>query len=345
MIIVESRFRVAHGMEDEVANAFLHRPRLVDGITGFLGMDVFVASDDRCLFHLVTRWTDRHAYDAWHRSDAHHDSHAFIPRGLELDAAFTRLTVLERLEPEQKAPRLVQILTDSAPAVATWIGEGTGTYVMLVTANCDSVVINGALVDRLNFADPADEQPLMTLLANDEGTGLVERIARLRAAGNRGVHEHFLLNLVNAAASPFTLSCRIDVQPGYALIVAEDAEGADDRLRDELLRTNNQLAVLAREREAARNALEIARRELAILNSEQAATLESLHSSYWHIQRIHELLPICMDCGEVKAADGNWQRAREFLMENAMNPFLSHGYCPACEKRLLAAIAREAIVK
>ena len=39
MIMVESRFRVANGMEDAVRNAFLSRPGFVDGVIGFLGMD------------------------------------------------------------------------------------------------------------------------------------------------------------------------------------------------------------------------------------------------------------------------------------------------------------------
>jgi|GEM_PF-1727920 len=97
MIMVESRFRVANGMEEAVRNTFLDRPGLVDDVTGFLSMEVYAASDDHCVFHLVTRWTDHAAYDVWHRSDAHHRSHAFIPRGVTLDATFTRLTLLERL--------------------------------------------------------------------------------------------------------------------------------------------------------------------------------------------------------------------------------------------------------
>ena len=344
MIMVESRFRVANGMEDDVRNAFLNRPGLVDGVTGFLGMEVYAASDDTCVFHLVTRWTDHDAYDSWHRSDAHHHSHAFIPRGLKLDAAFTRLTVLERLTPQGHTPTVAEILADTAPAVARWLEEGASTYVMLVSAASDSVVLNRALADRLERSATAAPRTLATLLANDEAASLAQRITRLRTTGSRGTTEEFLLNLVNTSGSPFTLRCRVDVQPTQTLIFAEGADGADDHLRDELLRTNNQLAVLAREREASRNALEVAGNQLAQLNAEQAATLAALNSSYWHIQRIHELLPICVDCGEVKSADGTWQHVREFLMANAMNDFLTHGYCPACEARLLADIARSEIV-
>ena len=341
MIMVESRFRVANGMEDSVRSAFLNRPGLVDDVTGFLGMEVYSAADDRCVFHLVTRWADHAAYDAWHRSEAHHESHAFMPRGLKLDAAFTRLTELERLEPGAHVPAIVDVLTDAAAALARWLDEGESTYVMLVNAGNDSAVLNRALADRLGVSLAAGPVPLSTLCANDEASGLAERIARHRSAGQRGIAEEFLLNLVNASGSPFTLQCRMDTQRGHALIVGECAEGPDDRLRDELLHTNNQLAVLAREREAARQALERARDELAEVNEEQAVTLKALESSYWHIERIHELLPICMDCGEVKSADGSWQHLREFLMANAKNPFLSHGYCPECQARGLAEIERE----
>ena len=344
MIMVESRFRVANGMEDDVRTAFVNRPGLVDSITGFLGMEVYTASDDPCVFHLVTRWTDQNAYDGWHRSDAHRHSHAFIPPGLKLDASFTRLTTMERLEPVGHAPTVAEVLADAAPAVAQWLDESESTYVMLMNADSDHVVFNRALADRLELPYTTDAQPIATLLANDEASELAERIARLRASGQRGSAQEFLINLVNASGSPFTLQCRMDTQRGHALIVAECAEGPDDRLRDELLHTNNQLAVLAREREAARQALERARDELAQLNEEQAVTLKALESSYWHIERIHELLPICMDCGEVKSADGSWQHLREFLMANAKNPFLSHGYCPECQARVLAEIEREDII-
>lgn len=345
MIMVESRFRVANGMEADVRNAFLNRPGLVDNVMGFLGMEVYSAKDDQCVFHLITRWTDHHSYDAWHRSDAHHHSHAFIPRGLKLDSSFTRLTVLERLERAGHSPTAQQAVADAAPTVAAWLAESENIYVMLVSEDCETAILSRSLAERVDVPFASDTHPLATLLANNEASELAERIGRLRATGQRGVTEHFLLNVVNASGSPFTLRCRMDAQRTYAIIVAEGPDIADDHLRDTLLRTNNQLAVLAREREAARHALELALIELADLNGQQAATLEALDSSYWHIQRIHEMLPICMNCGEVKSAQGGWQHARDFLMENAMKPFLTHGYCPACAERMLAAIPPNEIVR
>ena len=221
MIMVESRFRVANGLESSVHDAFINRPHLVDSAPGFLGMEVYEAADDATIFHLVTRWADQGSYDTWHRGEAHHASHAFMPRGLRLDASYTRLTILRCIE----------------------------------------------------GGDPVEDD-----------------------------HR---------------------------------------RLHDEMTRTNNDLAVLAREREAQRRELHEANVELARVHGELSSALQTLESSHWHIQRIHELLPMCLDCGEVKSGDGTWQSVRDFLMENATSPFLSHGYCPACAARVLASLDDE----
>lgn len=60
---------------------------------------------------------------------------------------------------------------------------------------------------------------------------------------------------------------------------------------------------------------------------------EQLDSSFWHLRKIQEVLPICMGCGKVKTADASWEDVVSFLKNNSM--FLSHGYCPDCEKKLL----------
>lgn len=93
-MVVISQFRVANGLEAEVRQAFVDRPRLVEGAAGFRGLEVFTDAADPALFFLVTRWTDTGSYRAWHGGEAHHASHVGIPRGLKLDAAFTKLTVL-----------------------------------------------------------------------------------------------------------------------------------------------------------------------------------------------------------------------------------------------------------
>ncbi len=94
MILALSRFKVANGLENSVARAFLNRPRLVEQAEGFLGIEVFTDSGDASVFHLSTRWTTKSAFRQWHSSEAHYASHQGIPKGLKLDPAYTPLVVL-----------------------------------------------------------------------------------------------------------------------------------------------------------------------------------------------------------------------------------------------------------
>jgi heme-degrading monooxygenase HmoA len=97
VILALSRFKVANGMEESVAQAFLGRPHLVEHSEGFLGMEVFTDSSDAAIFYLSTRWTTESAFRQWHASKEHHASHTGIPRGLKLDPGFTQLVILEHL--------------------------------------------------------------------------------------------------------------------------------------------------------------------------------------------------------------------------------------------------------
>ncbi len=252
MIVVESRFRVADDMVEEVRAAFVLRPGLVDHVCGFLGMEVFQADGDLRVFHLVTRRTDRGAYDTWHRGDAHRASHAFIPRGLKLEASFTRVTVMTRVEQPDAAVSLELAIGDAAPPLARWLTDASVACAALVLPD-GVLALNHALAERLGAPSVT---VLYRALANDEATELGERIAGIRRSGRRGCGESFLLNFVSSSHSPFTLQCMMDVQPSHALLIGEDVERVEHRLRDELMHSNNQLAVLARDREQQRQSLE-----------------------------------------------------------------------------------------
>ncbi len=97
MILALSRFKVANGMQDSVARAFVNRPRFVEKSEGFLGMDVFTDSKETSVFYVSTRWTCESAFRQWHTSEAHRASHGGIPKGLKLDPAFTQLVIMESL--------------------------------------------------------------------------------------------------------------------------------------------------------------------------------------------------------------------------------------------------------
>jgi heme-degrading monooxygenase HmoA len=109
MVTVISRFRVRNGLEEEVRKAVLNRPRLVENASGFCGLEVLTDATDPAVFLLLTRWRDESSFRAWHGSAAHHESHGLMPQGLKLDAAFTSLTVGNRIED----PAGVQTLSDA----------------------------------------------------------------------------------------------------------------------------------------------------------------------------------------------------------------------------------------
>ncbi len=329
-VMVESRFRVANGMQEAVRAAFLARPGLVDSVAGFLSMETFVAHDDVCVFHLVTRWTDIASYNAWHQSEAHHDSHAFIPRGLKLDAKFTRVTVLDRIEALDAPQQLAIALSDAGPAIARWVKEADVICAAVIAAGELSFIPNDALAERLGVTGEGSGIPLEGILAHGELASLADRIVRLRAAGNRGTDEAFTLHFATGGLTPTSMRCRIDVQPRYTVLLAEQGDREEALLQDELLRANNELSVLAREREQQRKSLLESNAELLRVQTELASALEALETSYWHIRKINELLPMCMECGKVNADGDTWQAARDFLAASGLTPIVTHGYCPSC---------------
>ena len=109
MIVALSRFRVANGLEGEVATAFANRPGLVDDWPGFLGLETFTDVTDPAMFYLSTRWTSAEAFHAWHGSPAHRASHKWMPKGLHLDPAHTQLVEIERL-PHSRVDDLAALL-------------------------------------------------------------------------------------------------------------------------------------------------------------------------------------------------------------------------------------------
>lgn len=89
--VVISRFRVANGTSQEVRDAFLARPHLVDDVSGFEGMEVLSPTGDSDEFWLLTRWKDEPSYRSWHHGHAYRESHKGIPQGLKLDASRTAI--------------------------------------------------------------------------------------------------------------------------------------------------------------------------------------------------------------------------------------------------------------
>lgn len=217
MILALSRFRVANAMDGEVRTAFAARPRMVDQVRGFLGLEVFTDVSDPSVFHLVTRWTDRESFEAWHASDNHRASHAFIPKGLKLDAAFTRVEVVERLFEQAPAAAMEHQMRDAAPVMARHVTAARGLYLIVTAADGTIQLANGAVAERLGVSpEELRGRTLSSCLVGHDA----ERIETLAAAGQRDL-EAVLLNFVGSDQSPFTVRATIDVQPDGLVLVAE----------------------------------------------------------------------------------------------------------------------------
>ena len=135
----------------------------------------------------------------------------------------------------------------------------------------------------------------------------------------------FLLNVVDAGQVPHSLYCRLTPFENGLLLLAEPSTESDGALQGELLQINNRLTVLSRENSRKGRELEKALAELKRVHDE-------LDSSHWHLRKIQEVLPICMECGKVNTSDSSWEDVVTFLKNNSL--FLSHGYCPDCGEKV-----------
>ena len=92
-----SRFVVTNGMSDDVKEAFVRRPHLVDGAPGFLRLDVISPVDTPDEIWLLTYWTDEPSYRSWHRGHTYRAAHTGIPKGLRLVRGSAQLRYFEHV--------------------------------------------------------------------------------------------------------------------------------------------------------------------------------------------------------------------------------------------------------
>ena len=242
MVAVLSRFRVANGMEAAVAQAFRERPRAVEQAPGFLWLEVFADADDPTVFYLFTRWTDRRSYETWHRSDSHRDSHAFIPKGLKLDAEWTKVFTMDRLDGTIAAP-LTEALADAVLLIGDCAAASANLNVVLLAPDGTIRACNAAMRDQLSAGGEIDGTSLLELMPQADAARLS---ARLAEPGRRSTP--MLLNFAAKNCVPFSLHCWMDVQPSGATLIGEPPLRLDQRMQDQLMAINQDLAVLTRER-------------------------------------------------------------------------------------------------
>jgi quinol monooxygenase YgiN len=114
-------------MEAEVARAFRQRPRSVEKAPGFLWLEVMTDRSDPAVFYLLTRWTDQSSFESWHKSAEHRESHAFIPKGLKLDASWTHLYSLDRIDGVTGSP-LTDTIADATLLISSYASQSNAVY-------------------------------------------------------------------------------------------------------------------------------------------------------------------------------------------------------------------------
>jgi len=221
MIVAMSRFRVKNDLERDVRQAFLDRPRFVDDQAGFLGLEVFQDPADSAVFFLVTRWSDVSSFRSWHASQAHKHSHEPMPKGLKLDAAFTELRVMERLEGEHDQESFKHFSADWGSLARAHLRSSATVHVVVATTDGVIVATNPAMDGLLN-SEPGQlvGQSLWQFLSPESANELHSRVE----TGVRRPEERVPLAFVSAVSGKHLLRCSLDIQPNAFALLGEQID-------------------------------------------------------------------------------------------------------------------------
>jgi heme-degrading monooxygenase HmoA len=227
MIVAMSRFRVLQQREQDVRQAFLNRPGLVDDQAGFLGLEVFQDHTDCALFYLLTRWSSVSDFQSWHSSQAHRASHGMMPKGLKLDSAFTELRILDRVEEERGQSPLEHFGDDWGALTKAHLAPST-TALGVIASPGGNILGATAGMDALLSSEPGKltGQLLWRFLTAESAQELRCRVE----TGRRAANLRFLMTFVVAESSRRLLSCNLDVQPNaFALLCDPVSAAAPER--------------------------------------------------------------------------------------------------------------------
>lgn len=231
-------------MEEEVRQAFLNRPRLVEKAPGFCGLDVLTDDTDPSVFLLLTRWRDEESFRAWHRSESHHASHVFIPKGLKLDAAFTLLTMGHSIQPPAPAQTLRDAIANHSDALSEWLTDSEKIFALLLSSDGTIRELNHAAqrILRANLAGGTSSK-LWDYLVCSDTEHLQQRLSESEGARDTS----FLLNLADGEQSPVTWEARLLRCDGSFLLLATEEQRHDALFQNEILMLTNDLSIAIRD--------------------------------------------------------------------------------------------------
>jgi len=252
VVTVISRFKVRNGLEDDVRRAFLNRPRLVENVSGFCGLSILTDATDASIFLLVTRWADAESFQTWHRSDAHHRSHALIPAGLKLDASFTSLTVGNAIEDSAGMRNFSDAIEGQTLALTQWLMESDAVFALLLAPD-GAIRMRNKASQRLFGHNSSTNfgASIWDYLGCSDAEFLRSQLADARAQPA----ESRRLNLSDTQGNPVTLEVGLLKTSGATLLLGAVEQQHDEALKTELLKVTGDMSVMMRE--SARNNREL----------------------------------------------------------------------------------------
>jgi len=197
---------VFNGLQQEVRQAFLDRPRLVEKAAGFRGLSVLTDASDPAIFLLITKWTDVESFGTWHRSEAHHQSHTGIPFGLKLDASFTSLTIGNSIANPAGIHNLRDALEDQSLALSRWLMESDTVFALLLAPD-GTIRARNRAGDRIFAVDPEKKlgSRIWDYFACSNAQPLRERLADAPGQCDGGM----FLNLTEGRQNAMTLEVEL----------------------------------------------------------------------------------------------------------------------------------------
>ena len=247
-------------------------------------METFTGREDPTVFYLVTRWTDSSSFQRWHHSAAHHQSHRFIPKGLKLDSTYTQLLELDRIDAPGTPSGLECLAVDSAPLLAGFLRDSATVHLLAAAPDGTILTSNAAFASGVGRTP---DEVTGSLLWDHLVVAAADTLRRAIAGDEGAVAETMVLNFVGRDAAPYSMLCRIDVQPDGIVIVGEPPTKKAEKLQDELLQLNNELAMLCREnvrrkRELERALVKLKEAQAMLVHQEKMASLGQMTAGVAH---------------------------------------------------------------
>jgi signal transduction histidine kinase len=176
------------------------------------------------------------------------------------------------------------LTADSAPLLAKFLRDSTTVH--LIAAGPDGTILtsNAAFASGVGRAPGEVAGSLLWdyLVAAD-----ADAVRRAIARDEGAVASTTVLNFVGRNAGPYSMLCRIDVQPDGIVIVGEPPTKKAEKLQEELLELNNELATMSREnvrrkRELEKAMVKLKEAQAMLVHQEKMASLGQMTAGVAH---------------------------------------------------------------